>query len=221
MTRRTKMTLRFGALGMTAILCSLGWMVSNTLNKPMNVTLRTHIQICKQVKGTWQVIDEVGPETVTFQASLNDLAQGQGRGSQEAGGRRSQDLNPAERTPSSQSRKNSVQTSFTYRTTTKKGIPYEVRLSKPGSIDFNPITGEFTTNLSYDIKYGGKRAIVNGKQTTESVAAPIGAKRGRRASGILTKNATTATLVASNTMRVGGEELRLVCQEEYRITPIG
>jgi hypothetical protein len=185
---------KLAALIATALLiAAAGGLVAHSLTKPQTIELKTHIRICQKTeKGAWEVIDEVGPATLNFEASLLELATGR-----------------------------KVSSQFVWQTKTKKGRSYTARLLDQADIDFNPATGQFVAGLKFEVTLDGKKATVPGKLTTESFSGPLGNLKGKRAAGILGKNATTMTLVSANSFQPAGESepLLLVCREEYKLSP--
>jgi hypothetical protein len=156
------------------------------------VQLKTHIKICKQnEKGIWELIDEAGPSIVNFRANLTELSSGR-----------------------------RATTDFIWRTKTKKGLDYAVRLSGPANLSYNPVSGQLDGTFPFEITLNGKRALVNGRSTTESIGGPLGQSRGKRASGVLGLHQSEFTVVSVNDLQLPGEApLKLVCLEEYRLVP--
>ena len=106
---RTKSIVLAAAVIMISV---FGLVVANTVTKPLNVELRTHIKICKEGKNNrWEVIDEVGPENLRFQASLLELAKGR-----------------------------NFKSDFVWNTKSKKGHPYRVRLIGDAKTDLKAAT---------------------------------------------------------------------------------
>ena len=138
------------------------------------------------------MIDEVGPTKLNFDASLLELATG-----------------------------NKVRSAFTWKTKTKKGRAYSVRLLQPAKIKFNPVNGRCNTDLMFEVTLDGKKARVPGRLTTESHTGPFGLAKGRRARGILGRNRTSMKLVSVNKFQPDAKSapLLLVCDEEYELTP--
>lgn len=179
--------------GVTALAVATGsFLVADTLTRPLDVRLRTHIEIYQRGQdGGWEMIDEVGPANRRFQATLLEMARGK-----------------------------EIGTDFVFRTKTKKGKDYSVRLLDPADVAFNPATGKFDADLVFEIGLDGKKARVEAKTTTEGRSTPVGSLRGKRAKGILGRSPTTVTLVSANELRLPGEApMLLVCEEEYRMTP--
>ncbi|HEX9654595.1 MAG TPA: hypothetical protein VGA99_12875 [bacterium] len=186
--------LKLGAmvLAITTIV-AFGGLIARTATRPMAVQLKSHIQICqKNEKGSWEVIDEVGPETLNFEASLLELASGK-----------------------------KVNSAFNWQTKSKKGLPYSVRLHEPASINLNPVNGQLDADLKFAITYDGQTAVVTGKLTTESVDGPRGLRKGKRTAGLFGHNRTSLTLVSANEFKpsAGATPKLLVCTEEYTLTP--
>jgi hypothetical protein len=186
--------MKLAALIATAsVIAAVGGLVAHTVARPQAVDLKTHIRICQQTeKGAWEVIDEVGPATLNFEASLLELANGRKASSR-----------------------------FVWQTKTKKGRSYTARLLDQADVDFNPATRQFTADLKFEVTLDGKKATVPGKLTTESLSGPLGAMRGKRAQGLIGRDRTSFTLVSANLFQPAGEPmpLMLVCTEEYKLTP--
>jgi len=182
------------ALTAVVILISVfGLVVANTVTKPLNVELRTHIKICKEGKNNkWEVIDEVGPENLRFQASLLEMASGR-----------------------------NFKSDFVWNTKSKKGHPYRIRLIGDAKTDLKAATRRFDVDLMFEISYAGKKATVPGKLTTDVRFGPLGGLRGQPIKGILGKDATTMKLVSVNKFQPAGQDapLMLVCTEEYKLSP--
>ena len=182
-----------GLVAAAIVIATFGIVVARTVTRPLTVTVRTHIKICQKTdKGKWQVIDEVGPTTLTFNANLLELATG-----------------------------DKVSSAFVWQTKTKKGRAYSVRLLEPARIKFNPVNGRCDADLKFEITLDGKKASVPGRLTTESNAGPLGMLKGQRAKGILGRDRASFTLVSANTFQPSEETpaLMLVCREEYTLTP--
>ncbi len=174
-------------------IAGFGGLVAYTITRTLTVNLKTHIQICQKTEnGAWDVIDEVGPAQMSFEASLLELADGK-----------------------------KVSSQFVWQTKTKKGRSYGVRLLEPANIDFNPMTGQFGAHLMFEVTLDDRKAKVPGKLTTESHPGPRGTMKGQRARGLFGQNRTTMTLVSANEFKSGDESepLMLVCRDEYTFTP--
>ena len=187
-TRRTTLLLvAVAALGLVA----LGAAAARIATRPLDITLTSHIEIHQQVDGRWQKVDEVGPENLTFSASLAELAN-----------------------------QKKVRTTFQWRTQSKKGKPYSVRLVGDADTRFNPMNGKFDADLSYEISYDGETAIVPAKVTTGGRSNPVRALSGRPAQGVFGVEKSSFTLVSANSFRpAGGTEYLFVCREQYTMTP--
>jgi hypothetical protein len=175
------------------LMAGFGGLAAFTAMRLQAVELKTHIQICQKTEnGTWEVIDEVGPANLNFEASLIELANGK-----------------------------KVSSQFLWQTRTKKGRSYSVRLLEPAQIDFNPITQQFNADLIFEVTLDNRKARVQGKLTTESHAGPRGVIKGQRAQGLFGQNRTSLTLVSANEFGPvdGSEPLMLVCRDEYTFTP--
>jgi hypothetical protein len=174
------------------VVCSLAWLTADTATRPLSVQLRTHIRFCqKTTAGTWQVIDEAGPVSLSFNANLLEIA-----GAQRA------------------------ESDFVWRTRTQKGHAYSVRLSAPADIKFNLVTGQFEAKLPFEVTLDGRKANITADLTTESLASPIGNLNGKRAQGIPGRTPATVTLVSANNLQLPGQApIILVCREEYRLSP--
>ncbi len=171
----------------------VGLLVAATATRQQQVELTTHIEICEQGESGWQVIDEVGPLTVRFQASLLELASGR-----------------------------TVESNYVFKTTSKKGLPYSARLLGPGKLDLHPMSGRMVGNLVLEVSYGEETARVPARLTTESTSGPLGTRRGRAAEGTLGLERTSMTMVSANTFaRKGARPLTLICTETYSLTPAG
>ncbi len=192
LTRKVFSVKSAALLIVAALFIMFGIVFAKTVTRPMHVTVRTHIKICqKNNKGVWQKIDEVGPATLNFKANLLDLAKGK-----------------------------RVSSDYLFKTRSKKGKPYSVRLLKPADIFYNPVSGLFTGDLVYEISYGKKKATVPSKITTESMRGPLGLQKGMRAKGILAQKPMSVTLVSANNFNPqGGAPLMFVCKEEYKLSP--
>ena len=106
------------------------------------------------------------------------------------------------------------------RAKTKKGLDYNVRLAAPVDISYNPATGQLDGTFPFEITYDGKTARVSGRSTTESSNSPLGNIKGKRASGIFGVQHSDFTFVSTNDFQApGGAPLKLVCEEEYSLTP--
>ncbi len=187
--------LKWTLLIVVAFLVSgMGLVVAKNVTKPLGVEVRTHIKIAEQdAKGKWRVIDTVGPVTVNFDASLLELAQGK-----------------------------ELRTAFQFRTTSKNGLPYSVKLVDAAKVSFNPLTGKLEGQLMYEIQYGDLSARVRATISTESRSGPLGMQRGARAKGILGKDPTDLTVVGTNDFIVPGKRaLKLICKEQYKLKPKG
>jgi hypothetical protein len=188
MKKWTKITLILFVLFVAAF----GWIIADAVTRPQKVHLNAHIRICKQTaNGSWEQIDEAGPGTLNFSASLSDLASVK-----------------------------KVNTDFVWRAKTKKGLDYNVRLAAPVDISYNPATGQLDGTFPFEITYDGKTARVSGRSTTESSNSPLGNIKGKRASGIFGVQHSDFTFVSTNDFQApGGAPLKLVCEEEYSLTP--
>jgi hypothetical protein len=191
------MTLhRFAKIGLFAAITAvalLGIIVADAVTKPLSVQLRSDIQICKKdEKGGWTLIDEVGPANLQFDASLVDLAAG-----------------------------SKIQSSFVWTAKSKNGQDYSVRLAEPADIKFDVKSGQLTGDLKFSVSWKGKSAIVPAHITTESLSTPLGAKAGKRAHGLLGLEPVSVSVVSANDLQLAGEAspLKLVCLEEYTLTP--
>jgi hypothetical protein len=179
----------------TIVLLATGLILAATATRPHNVVLRTYIEIYQQGKnGAWEKIDEVGPTSVNFSASLLELAMGRG-----------------------------VASDFVLETRSTKGRRYSARLTNPAALNHNPATGRAEVNLVFEVTYDGAKATVPALLTTESLGTPAGTRRGSRAKGILGGNPTTVTFVSANRFEPAGASvpLMLVCTEQYTLTPKG
>lgn len=192
-TKKDRVVLSIGLLLLFSI-TAFGLVVARTATRPLGVTLKSHIQICKKNGDKWVVIDEVGPASMTFKASLLEMAKG-----------------------------GQMSTGFTWNTKTKKGKPYSVKLLGGARTKFGALNGKFEAELTYQITYDGKSARVPASLSTESGTSPMGKPMaGKRASGILGKSKTSFTLVSTNKFQPAGgkEHLLLVCREEYSMAPV-
>ena len=172
---------------------AFGLLVAKTVTKPLDVELRTYIKICKEIKkGSWEVIDEVGPSNLRFNASLLEMAKGQ-----------------------------NLKSDFVWKTKSKKGHPYNVRLLGDAKTNLKAATRRFDVDLMFEITYAGKKATVPGKLTTDALFGPLGGLRGQPIKGILGKDATTMKLVSVNKFQPSSKSkpLMLVCTEEYKFSP--
>lgn len=170
-----------------------GGLVAYTTTRLMTVNLKSHIQICKKnEKGVWEILDEVGPANLSFDASFLDLTDSK-----------------------------KVSSQFIWRTKSKKGRPYSVRLLKPANVAFNPANGQFKAELIFEVTYDGKKANVPGKLTTESLTGPLGRLKGDRVSGLFGVNRSSMTLVSVNKYQPEHDspQLMLICREAYTFTP--
>ena len=174
------------------VLFSLGWILADAVTKPLEVSLNSHIKIFKQKNtGGWEQIDEVGPANLNFTASLSDLAASK-----------------------------KATTSFVWNAKTKNGYDYSVRLAAPVDLRYNPANGQLDGDFPFQITYRGKSARVAGKLTTETIPWPVETLRGQRAKGIFGINPSELIFVSANDLQIPGEApLKLVCREQYRITP--
>lgn len=177
----------------TVAVATAGVVVADTLTRPLDVHLRTWIEIYREEDGAWKKVDEVGPENVRFEASLLEMARGEGIG-----------------------------TDYVLRATSKAGEPYSVRLARDADVDFDPASGRFEADVEFEVTYAGRRAIVRARPSTETRFGPAGATRGRRADGVLGRGPTTFTLVSVNEAAFeDGSPMMLVTREEYRMIPRG
>lgn len=189
----SRLVVRAGAVAAVTAVAGVGLLIAETATRQQEVELTTHIEICEQTENGWEVVDEVGPSKVRFQASLLELASGTGG-----------------------------ETAYVFRTTSKKGLPYSARLLEPAKLDVNPMSGRMTGALVLEVSYGEDTARVPARLTTETAQGPLGSRRGSAVRGALGLEPTTMTLVSANPFpRPGGRPLTLVCTEEYRITPAG
>ncbi len=175
------------------VFVAFGLLVAKTVTKPLDVGLRIHIEICQKTKkGKWEVIDEVGPKTVDFRASLLELAKDR-----------------------------KVSTNVTVVATSKKGKPYKAKLIQPAKISYNPLNGQMQGDVIYEITYGKETARVPGKFMTDSQPGPLGNLKGQRAKGILGIDNTTVKVVSALKFAPAGrsEPLMLVSTEEYKLSP--
>lgn len=175
-------------------LVGAGSLLADSVTRPLDVHLRTQIEIYQQGPGgRWEKIDEIRPTTHRFQATLLEMAQGTNVGSD-----------------------------FVFRARTRKGRDYSARLVEPASLSFHPTTGQLDADLAFEISLDGKSARVEGRLTTEQRNGPTGQMRGKRANGVLGRGPTTVTLVSANRLELEGEPpMLLVCEEEYRLVPRG
>ena len=172
---------------------AFGLLVAKTVTRPLDVGQNIHIKICKKgEKGKWEVIDEVGPKSVDFPASLLDLV-----------------------------KERKVSTDVVITATSKKGKPYKARLLGPVKIDYNPATGRLQGEMIYEITYGKKTTKVPGKFTTDVQPSPQGDLRGQRAKGILGIDRATVKVVSAINFTPTGDSqpLLLLSTEEYKLTP--
>lgn len=176
---------------LTAIL-TLGWIVADTVTKPLEVSLHAHIRIYQQNDvSVWEQIDDVGPANLNFSASLTDLVTGK-----------------------------KATTSFVWEAKTRKGYDYSVRLAAPVDLRYNPTNGQLDGEFPFQITYRGKSANVAGRLTTESVPWPLETLRGKRANGIFGINPSEFIFVSANDLHLPGQSpFKLVCREQYRIIP--
>ena len=183
---------RIALVVLVVMVAAIGWLAADTATRPLDVQLRTHVRICQRAAdGSWKLVDEAGPASLSFQASLWEL---------------------------SSSRRAS--SDFVWSTRTKNGHNYSVRLAEQANLGWNPASGQFDGDLPFEVTWDGKKARVAGRLTTESVPSPLGSLSGKRAAGVLGRGVITFTLVSSNDLRFPGEApMKLVCTEEYRLTP--
>jgi hypothetical protein len=187
------MKRRLRLLVLTAALAvgAVGLLVADTLTRPLDVQLKVRIDIYEEDGGTWKVVDEIGPANLRFDATLLEMASG-----------------------------GKVGTDFVFRTTTRKGRDYSVRLADPADVSFNPAIGRFEGDLVFEVTLGGKSARVVARPTTETRFGPAGPLRGRRAQGVLGRGPITFTVVSVNELDLDGEKpMILVTSEEYRMVP--
>lgn len=193
--RRPGRVARGLALAAVFVLGGAGVILARTATRPLDVSLTSSIEIAKQVRGRWEVIDRVGPAKVSFSASLLDLARGQ-----------------------------KFESAYMLDTKTKKGLRYTARLAQPASIQFSPRSGDVEVDLVFEVTYGDQKARVPGRLTTQSISSPLGGSlRGSPATAgaILGSKPTRATLVSANSFRPSGskQSLMLICTETYALTP--
>jgi hypothetical protein len=189
------MKRRLRLLALTAVLAvgAVGLLVADTLTRPLEVQLDTRIEIYEEDEGSWKKVDEIGPAHLRFDATLLEMARG-----------------------------GQVGTDFVYRTTTRKGRDYSVRLVDPADVSFNPATGRYDGDLVFEVTLGGKSARVVARPTTETRFGPAGTLRGRRAQGALGRGPVTFTVVSVNELDLEGEKpMILVSVEDYRMIPRG
>jgi|GEM_PF-5133842 len=174
------------------LVVALGWIIADAVSRPQNVRLKAQIRICRQApNGTWEQIDEVGPAVLNFSASLADLTAVK-----------------------------KVNTDFTWRAKSKNHSDYLVRLAAPADFSYNPVSGQLDGTFPFEITYNGKTVRVNGRSTTESLNSPLGYVRGKRAKGVFGVQPSEFTFISSNDFQAtGGPALKLVCLEEYHLTP--
>lgn len=192
--RRSNRPLRYAAIAGVIVVSAAGLLVADTLTRPLDVQLRTHIEIYREVEdGDWKKVDEVGPASMRFDASLLEMARGQAIG-----------------------------TDFAFETRSRAGEEYSARLADDADVSFDPRTGQFDADLTFVVRYGDETARVTARPTTETRFGPAGARRGSRAQGVLGRGPTTFTLVSVNELELEGERsLMLVTEEQYRMIPRG
>lgn len=175
-----------------ALLVGAGLVVADTLTRPLEVHLRTHIEIHQaNEEGDWEKIDEVGPATARFDANLLEMAQGK-----------------------------KIGTGYVFQQTSRAGKEYSARLAEDAEVRLNPATGKFDADVAFLVSYDGKSARVLARPTTETRFGPAGAARGRRADGVLGRGPVTVTLVSVNELQLDGEKpMMLVTEETYRMIP--
>ena len=175
-----------------AVLVTGGWLAAQAANRPLNVRLRTHVEFYQQTEGgAWELIDEAGPATLNFNASLREMANGKRIGSD-----------------------------FEWTTRTKNGRQYSVHLADPADVDWNPATGRFDGTLNLEVTLDGQSANVVAEVTTGSITGPTRGRSGNRMRGVPGMGVSTLTLVSSNLLELPGEApIRLVATEEYRLAP--
>lgn len=188
---RQKKVLRTALIIAVVTISAFGWMIADTVTRPLSVQLKVHIRICEQTDQGWKVVDEAGPAVLNFQASLLDLGSSK-----------------------------KVSSTFVWTTKTKNGRQYSVRLADAANIHYNPASGQFDGDLPFEVTLDGKTARVAGKLTSELISSPIGSLKGKRAQGTPGLSPTTVTLVSANNLLLPGQKpILLVCTEEYTLTP--
>jgi hypothetical protein len=191
--RKRSTLLRCLAIAGVILITTVGWVVADTLTRPLDVQLLAHIDVYGQdEKGVWVRVDEIGPANLRFDANLVELARGKKIGS-----------------------------GFEFRTRSREGKDYSVRLADDADVTINPASGRFDADLAFEVTYGGKTARVVARPTTETRFGPGGAAlRGQRARGVLGHGPSTFTLVSVNELALDDEApLFLVSQERYTMTP--
>lgn len=184
--------IRHLAIAGAIVFVATGLLVADTLTRPLDVHLRTRIDIYQEsADGDWEQIDQVGPADVRFDANLLEMASGE-----------------------------KIGTGYVLRRKTRAGETYSVRLADDADIDFDPIGGRLGADVTFVVTYRGKSARVAARPTTETRFGPTGALRGRRADGVPGRGPTTFTLVSVNDLRLPGEKpMMLVTEETYRMVP--
>jgi hypothetical protein len=182
--------------GGTAILVAAMFGIANghAATKPLQVKLKAHVQLFRQnADGSWETPDEAGPADLTFNANLIETG---GGGFQ-------------------------ISTAFVWRTRTKKGKPYSVRLLAPAEARYNPGNGTLTADARYEIIYDRKRSNVSSKPTTEFLSGPAGGLKGERVKGKIGTGTALVKLVSVNEFRPvdNSPPLILVCRDEYEFVP--
>lgn len=185
---------RLAVIAGSIVLLAAGVVAADTLTRPLDVQLRTHIEVYQESeRGEWKKVDEVGPTSVRFDANLLEMARGE-----------------------------KIGTDYALRTRSKAGKEYGVRLAEDADISLNPATGRFEADLVFLVEYDGKRARVQARPTTDTRFGPRGAMRGKRAEGVLGRGPTTLTLVSVNELALDDERpMMLVTEETYRMIPRG
>lgn len=181
------------AIGAAILVVAAGWAIADTLTRPLDVRLRTRIDVYREdEKGAWTLVDRIGPADLRFDANLVEMARGRKIGS-----------------------------AYEFRTKSREGKEYGVRLADDADVSFNPATGRFDGDLVFEVTYDGKSARVVARPTTETRFGPGGVSlRGRRAKGALGRGPTTFSLVSVNELDLEGEPpMFLVTEEDYRMTP--
>lgn len=191
---RINRKFKIGALIVFAAVCVVGAMIAETVTKPMDVDLQTSIQVCKKSDKGWEVIDQLGPANLKFEASMIDMAMGK-----------------------------QFDSKFKWSTMSKNGVEYSARLSQPVTMSFDPMTGKMEGDVKFDCTWNKMAGKIMGHLTTDSVSGPLGAVNGKRAKGMMGSDPMTLTLVSANDLTFPGNKdampLKLVCTETYTLTP--